>query len=78
MGLFDAFSRRDSSVKTETTVTQDSFNVSQSETSVYDNLGNVTLNMGAPGNPVDWSRVLPVVAIGAVGLAIATMILKRR
>lgn len=78
MGLFDAFSRRDSSVKTETTVTQDSFNVSQSETSVYDNLGNVTLNMGAPGNPVDWSKVLPVVAIGAVGLAIATMILKRR
>lgn len=78
MGIFDAFSRRDSSVKTETTVTQDSFNVSQSETSVYDNLGNVTLNMGAPGNPVDWSRVLPVVAIGAVGLAIATMILKRR
>lgn len=78
MGLFDAFSRRDSSVKTETTVTQDSFNVSQSETSVYDNLGNVTLNMGAPGNPLDWSKVLPVVAIGAVGLAIATMILKRR
>lgn len=78
MGLFDAFSRRDSSVKTDTTVTQDSFNVSQSETSVYDNLGNVTLNMGSPGNPVDWSKVLPVVAIGAVGLAIATLILKRR
>jgi hypothetical protein len=78
MSLFDAFSTRDSSVKTNTTVTQDSYNVSQSETSVYDNLGNVTLTMGAPGNPIDWSKVLPIVAIGAVGLALATLILKRR
>lgn len=77
MGLFDAFSSRDSSVKTNTTVTQDSFNVSQNDTRVFDNLGNVNLTLGASSTP-DWAKLLPVVAVGAVAIGIGVLFLKRR
>lgn len=77
MGIFDAFSRRDSSVKTNTTVTQDSFNVSQNDTRVFDNLGNVNLTLGASSTP-DWAKLLPVVAVGAVAIGIGVLFLKRR
>lgn len=77
MGLFDAFSTRDSSVKTNTTVTQDSYNVSNSETRVFDNLGNVNLTVGASTTP-DWAKLLPVVAVGAVAIGVGFLFLKRR
>lgn len=77
MSLFDAFSTRDSSVKTNTTVTQDSYNVSQNDTRVFDNLGNVNLTVGASTTP-DWAKLLPVVAVGAVAIGVGFLFLKRR
>lgn len=77
MGLFDAFSKRDSSVKTTTTVTQDSFNVSNTDTRVFDNLGNVNLTLGASTTP-DWAKMLPLVAVGAVAVGVGILFLKRR
>lgn len=77
MGLFDVFSKRDSSVKTNTTVTQDSYNISQNDTRVFDNLGNVNLTLGASTTP-DYAKLLPVVAVGAVAIGVGLLFLKRR
>jgi len=77
MAIFDAFSRRDSSVKTNTTVTQDSYNVSQNDTRVFDNLGNVNLTLGQSTTP-DYAKLLPVVAVGAVAIGVGLLFLKRR
>lgn len=73
MALFDAFSRRDNSSRNETTVIQDSYNSTRSDTTVYDNLGNVAVTYG--GQPIEWAKVLPVVAIGAVLLMVAALVL---
>lgn len=73
MALFDAFSRRDNSSRNETTVTQDSYNTTRSDTTVYDNLGNVAVTYG--GQPIEWAKVLPFVAIGAVLLMVAALVL---
>jgi hypothetical protein len=77
MSLFDAFSTRDSSVKTNTTVTQDSYNISQNDTRVFDNLGNVNLTLGQSTTP-DYAKLLPVVAVGAVAIGVGLLFLKRR
>ena len=77
MGLLDVFSKRDSSVKTNTTVTQDSYNISQNDTRVFDNLGNVNLTLGASTTP-DYAKLLPVVAVGAVAIGVGLLFLKRR
>lgn len=73
MALFDAFSTRDNSSRNETTVIQDSYNSTRSDTTVYDNLGNVAVTYG--GQPIEWAKVLPVVAIGAVLLMVAALVL---
>ena len=72
MALFSAFDKRDNSSRNETTVIQDSYNTTQSETTVYDNLGNVAVTYG--GEPIEWAKVLPVVAIGAVLLMVAALV----
>ncbi len=40
---------------------------------MYDNLGNVAVTYG--GQPIEWAKVLPVVAIGAVLLMVAALVL---
>ena len=77
MGILDVFSSKDSSVKTNTTVTQDSYNVSQNDTRVFDNLGNVNLTLGQSTNP-DYAKLLPVVAVGAVAVGVGILFLKKR
>jgi len=77
MGLLDVFSSKDSSVKTNTTVTQDSYNVSQNDTRVFDNLGNVNLTLGQSNTP-DYAKLLPVVAVGAVAVGVGILFLKKR
>jgi hypothetical protein len=77
MGILDVFSSKDSSVKTNTTVTQDSYNVSQNDTRVFDNLGNVNLTLGQSTTP-DYAKLLPVVAVGAVAVGVGILFLKKR
>jgi hypothetical protein len=73
MSLFDAFSNRDSSTRVNTTVTQDSYNVTSSESNVYDNLGNVNVSIGA-GDPIDWAKLAPLLAIGAVVVGVGAIV----
>lgn len=77
MGLFDAFSRRDSSVKNTYTQISDSYNVTQSDTRVFDNLGNVNLTLNDAANP-SWTQMLPLVAVVGVVVGVGALILTRR
>lgn len=77
MGLFDFMSSRDSSSRVETTVTQDSFNTTRSESNVYDNLGNVNLTIGQ-GEPIDWAKLAPLLAIGAVVVGVGAIVWRGR
>jgi hypothetical protein len=77
MGLFDAFSRRDSSVKNTYTQISDSYNATQSDTRVFDNLGNVNLTLNDAANP-SWTQMLPLVAVVGVVVGVGALILTRR
>lgn len=77
MGLFDAFSRRDSSVKNTYTQISDSYNATQSDTRVFDNLGNVNLTLNDGANP-SWTQMLPLVAVVGVVVGVGALILTRR
>ena len=77
MGLFDAFSRRDSSVKNTYTQISDSYNATQSDTRVFDNLGNVHLTLNDAANP-SWTQMLPLVAVVGVVVGVGALILTRR
>jgi hypothetical protein len=73
MGLFDFMSSRDSSSRVESTVIQDSYNVTRSDSTVYDNLGNVNLTIGK-GDPIDWAKVAPLIAVGAVVVGVGAIL----
>jgi hypothetical protein len=77
MGLFDAFSRRDSSVKNTYTQISDSYNATQSDTRVFDNLGNVNLTLNDAANP-SWTQMLPLVAVVGVVVGVGVLIMTRR
>jgi hypothetical protein len=77
MGLFDAFSRRDSSVKNTYTQISDSYNATQSDTRVFDNLGNVNLTLNDAANP-SWTQMLPLLAVVGVVVGVGALILTRR
>lgn len=67
-GLFDFSTRSDSRVYNTTTTNTDSFNRSQSNSQVLDNVGNVTLQLAGANSTLD--KILPFVAIGAIALAV--------
>lgn len=77
MGLFDAFSRRDSSVKNTYTQISDSYNATQSDTRVFDNLGNVNLTLNDAATP-SWTQMLPLVAVVGVVVGVGVLIMTRR
>lgn len=78
MGLFgDAFSKRDYSVRNTYTQISDSYNTTQSDTRVFDNLGNVNLTLANDSKP-NWAQMLPIVAVGAVVIGVGALVLGRR
>lgn len=77
MGLFDAFSRRDSSVRNTYTQISDSYNATQSDTRVFDNLGNVNLTLNDAATP-SWTQMLPLVAVVGVVVGVGVLIMTRR
>lgn len=68
--LFD-FSTQSTSYSLQSEVTNtDSNNRSQSESSVLDNVGNLTFNLGSGGASNDIDRWLPIIAVGLLMFAL--------
>jgi len=70
MGILDFSTQSSNQSYTSTVTSTDSNNRSSATNSVNDNVGNVTVNLGAGGQETTLDKYLPLVGLGLLAAAL--------